>query len=72
MIGVFYLFIPNVVAHLWDAWFFNPQKTLDISVINFPIEDVIYEIIIITAITSATLMFIYYQEKGKFKKLLKF
>lgn len=70
-IGIFYLFIPNVFAHNWNAWFFDPQKTLDIRIVNFPIEDAPYEIIVITLITSATLVFIYYQEKGKFKKLFK-
>ncbi len=71
IIGCTYLLIPNIVAHQWGAWFFDPRKTLDMSVVNFPIEDIPYEIIVVTLITSATLVFVHYQEKGKFKKLFK-
>ncbi len=64
-IALVYLQLPNIIAHLWDAWFFNQEKVLGIWIFNFPIEDLLYEILVAIAISSGVLTFIYFQKHGR-------
>ena len=70
-IGVIYQFIIDPFAGSWGTWFFTKEKILGIWILNFPIEDLIFIILILIAISSAVLTFIYCQESGKFNKLFK-
>lgn len=62
-IGVIYQIIADPFAEKWGAWFFTKEKILDIWILNFPIENVIFMILVSIAISSAVLTFVYYQEK---------
>ena len=71
IIAVIYQIIIGPFAGSWGTWFFAKEKILDIWILNFPIEDSVFTILVSIAISSAVLTFIYYQEKGKFNKLFK-
>ena len=58
-------------AENWNAWFSSGDKILGVWIFNFPLEQPIFIILVSIAISSAVLTFIYYQERGKFDKLLK-
>ena len=62
--------ITDAIAIHWNAWFFTDAKILGIWIINIPIEDVIFAVLVTIAITSAVLTFIHYKDSGKFSKIL--
>ena len=62
--------ITDAIAIYWKAWFFTDEKILGIWIINIPIEDVIFAVLVTIAITSAVLTFIHYKDVGKFSKML--
>lgn len=70
-IGIIYQIIADPFAESWSAWFFTKEKILNIWILNCPIENLIFMILISIAISSAVLTFIYYQETGKINKFLK-
>ena len=71
IIAVIYQLIVDPFAENWNAWFFSSDKILGVWIFNFPLENILFFILISIAISSAVLTFIYYQERGKFNKLFK-
>jgi len=69
--AIIYQFITDPFAENWNAWFFSKDKIFDIWILNFPIENILFFFLVSIAISSATLTFVYYQEKGKFDKIFK-
>lgn len=71
LIGLTYQFIADPFAEEWGTWFFNKDKIVDIWILNFPIENSIFMILITIAISSAVLTYIYYQDTGKVDRFFK-
>ena len=71
LIGLIYQIIADPFAESWGAWFFREETILNIWILNFPIENLIFMILVSIAISSAVLTFIHYQETGEFDKILK-
>lgn len=70
-IGIIYQIIVDPFAESWGAWFFTEEKILNILMLNFPVENLIFIILISIAISSAVLTFINYQETGKLNRFFK-
>jgi len=70
-IGIIYQIIADPFAESWGAWFFTEEKIIGVWILNFPLENLIFIILVSIAISSAVLTFIYYQETGKFNKFFK-
>lgn len=58
LFGVLYQIVADPFAESWRAWFFTGDKVIGLWVINFPIENTLFFILIPLAIASATLVFI--------------
>lgn len=71
ILGIIHQFVSDPFAESWGAWFFNSEKILNVWILNFPLENVIFVILVSFVISSAVLTFIHYQEEGKFKILKK-
>ena len=67
-IGLVLALISDPIANWTDSWFFTKEKILGIYVINFPIEDIIFVLLVSFAISSAIIGFVYSKEKVKFLK----
>lgn len=70
-IAIIYQLIVDPFAEIWKAWFFTKEKTLGIWIINFPIENTIFFILVSVAISSALLAFINYEKTGRLAKRLR-
>lgn len=55
--------ISDQVAMRWHAWFFPRETTLGIWINGFPIENLIYTVLVSVAISSAVLSFISLEER---------
>lgn len=71
IIALAYQLVTDPFAERWNAWFFSKDRILGIWVFNFPIENMLFFILISIAISSAVLTFIYYQRKGRFNRFFK-
>lgn len=69
--GVIFQLIADPFAENWQAWGFSDDKILGLWLFNFPVENILFFILVPIAISSAVLTFIYYQETDKFNKLFK-
>lgn len=69
--GIIFQLVADPFAENWRAWFFTKEKILGIWLVNFPIENTIFFLLVPLAICSACLTFIHYQETGKFDSLFK-
>ena len=56
--GIVYQLIADPFAEGWRAWFFSDDKVLGLWVLNFPIENVIFVVLISIAISSAVLVLV--------------
>ncbi len=71
IIAIAYQFIVDPFAEAYKAWFFGEDKILGFWIFNFPIENILFFLLVSVAISSATLVFIDYEDTGKFRKILK-
>ena len=71
LISIIYQLIADPFAENWGAWFFSNNKILGLWILNFPIENMLFFVLVSIAISSAVLTFIHYEERGKFDKLFK-
>ena len=69
LIGFFITVFMNIVANFWKAWLFNPEKILNTFVINFPVEDLFYILLVYIAIVSGTLAIMDSLKHGILSKL---
>ncbi len=53
LITLVFQFIADPFAESWQSWYFNPDKSLGIWIINFPIENIIFTVLVSIAISSA-------------------
>jgi lycopene cyclase domain-containing protein len=67
--GFLYTFLVDYFVVLWNTWKFNPEKILGIWIINSPIENFVFMILVNIAIASAVLSFIKSRKKGILSKL---
>ena len=67
ILSVIYQLISDPFAEGWNAWYFSKEKSLGFWIINFPIENTIFIIIIAVAISSNVLVFL---KQDKFKQRL--
>ena len=65
----FYTLIVSTFAQSWGTWHYSSNRILGIYIVNFPIEDLIFAILVSIAISSGVLVFIYYKQKNKFYKI---
>ena len=70
IIAIAYQLVANPFAENWNTWFFSDNKILGTWIFNFPVENILFIILISIAISSAVLTFIHYQETGKFDKII--
>lgn len=56
--GLIYQLVADPFAEAWSAWFFSEDKTLGIRVFNFPIENILFFVLVFVAIASGTIVFI--------------
>lgn len=61
LIGAVYQLIADPFAEYWGAWFFGENKILGLRLFNFPVENVLFFVLVSIAISSAVLSFIRYQ-----------
>ena len=69
VIAIVYQLIVDPFAENWHAWFFSHDKILGVWIFNFPVENILFFVLISVAISSAVLSFIYHQKTGNFSKL---
>lgn len=66
--GVVYQLTFDPFAESWQAWFFSEDKILGLWLFNFPLENVLFFLLVPIAISSVVLTLI---DFGKTKKLAK-
>ncbi len=52
ILGILYWIIGGTVAIEWHTWFYNPDEIIGVSIGNFPIEDMLFIVLITVAISS--------------------
>lgn len=52
-------------AFSWDAWYFNPERNLNIVIVGDVLETYIFTVFIITAISLAVYAWTFYEDNGK-------
>lgn len=67
-IAIVYQLITDPFAEIWKTWFFTKEKILGVWLINFPIENTIFFILVSIAVSSAVLAFINYEKSGRLAK----
>ena len=60
-----YLCLTDPFAEAWHTWFFSSDRNLGRYVINFPVEEALFFLLVPIAIASATLCFIYWLNKAR-------
>jgi lycopene cyclase domain-containing protein len=60
-----YLCATDPFAEAWHNWFFSSDRNLGLQVINFPVEEALFFLLVPIAIASATLCFIYWLDKAR-------
>jgi lycopene cyclase domain-containing protein len=58
-----YLCVTDPLAEAWHTWFFSNDRILGLWLVNFPVEEGIFFLLVPIAVASATLSFIRYQER---------
>ncbi|MDE3088297.1 MAG: lycopene cyclase domain-containing protein [Chloroflexota bacterium] len=62
-----YLCVTDPFAEAWHTWFFSSDRILGWWVINFPIEEGMFFLLVPIAVACATLSFIDYQDRAKLR-----
>ena len=60
-----YLCITDPFAEAWHNWFFSSDRILGPQVINFPVEEGLFFLLVPIAIASATLCFIHWFDQAR-------
>lgn len=68
ILALIFQFVSDPFAEAWHAWYYTREKTLGIWILNFPIENTIFTILIAIVISSAVISFIHYHEQRSIKK----
>jgi len=55
-----YLCVTDPFAEAWHNWFFSNDRILGWWIINFPIEEALFFLLVPIAVATATLCFIYW------------
>ena len=61
----FYLCATDPFAEAWHNWFFSADRNFGWYVINFPVEEALFFLLVPIAVASATLCFLYWLETAK-------
>lgn len=64
-LAVVYQLISDPFAAAWKAWSFNKDKTLGIWLLGFPIEDMLFAVLVATAISSSVIGFLCREQRKK-------
>lgn len=57
LLAIIYQLIADPFAEAWKAWFFTKDKILDIWIFNFPLENMVFIVLVSIAISTATIGF---------------
>jgi len=71
IIGIILQLITDPIALGLNIWSYSPEKVIGIWILGFPIEDVLFFILVPFAISSAVLIFIHCQMTGKWDRFFK-
>jgi lycopene cyclase domain-containing protein len=58
-----YMCVTDPLAEAWHNWYFSNDRLLGWWMINFPVEEGLFFLLVPIAVASATLCFIDYREK---------
>ena len=64
LIMLAYMCLTDPFAEAWHNWFFSPDRLLGVWVINFPVEEGLFFLLVPIAVASATLFFLSLSEKS--------
>lgn len=56
LVALLFQVVADLFAIYWKAWLFVGDKNLGITIINFPIEDIIFVVLIMIVISSVVLV----------------
>ena len=62
-----YLCATDPFAEAWHTWFFSSDRILGWQVINFPVEEALFFLLVPVAIASATLCFIHWLDASRLR-----
>ena len=57
--------VGETVAHLLRVWIYNPQTTLYLTFLGAEIETYLFSIFVGIAVSSAVILWTYYEDEGK-------
>jgi lycopene cyclase domain-containing protein len=60
-----YLCVTDPFAEAWHNWFFSSDRMLGPQLINFPVEEGLFFLLVPIAIASATLCFIHWFDQSR-------
>lgn len=63
--GIIFQLVADPVAEAWHAWFFSPEKILGVWVFNFPIENILFFILVPLAISMFVIICIDWRRQRK-------
>lgn len=63
--GVLFQLISDPFAEAWDAWLFSSDKILGIWVFNFPVENLLFFILVPLCIGSVVLVCVDWKRRGR-------
>jgi lycopene cyclase domain-containing protein len=67
--GIFaYMCVTDPFAEAWHNWFFSNDRLLGWWMINFPVEEGLFFLLVPLAVASATLCFVYFQKTATYGK----
>ena len=64
LIMLAYMCLTDPFAEAWHNWFFSADRLLGVWVINFPLEEGLFFLLVPIAVASATLFFLSLSEKS--------
>ena len=60
LIAFAYLCLTDPFAEAWHNWFFSSDRILGWYILNFPVEEALFFLLVPIAVATATLCFIYW------------
>ena len=60
LISFLYLCLTDPLAEAWHNWFFSPDRLLGLYMLNFPVEEGLFFLLVPTAVASAAIFFLSY------------
>lgn len=70
-LGIVYTFLWEPLALYLGVWSFSEEKIIGITLFNFPLEELLFSILITATISSAVLFFMHSLKYGGLKRIFR-